>query len=178
MPLTAPTNCWTATERNYAEAVANSVAFQAMVGASTAAQARAFIYHDELDHPLDGSAYTPDELAERRHYAMVYCEGYGKRRQASSRFEPRGECTLYLARLVPSLSLNSDIPTELWRQWKNIIGDIVQQTVDYAEAHINGGPYTMAYDVTDGPGFNHRDKWASQGAWQGVEFTLTWGVES
>jgi len=174
MPLTSPTNCWTNAEDRFATAVANSAAFQTLVGAANATAAAAQVFFDELDDPLDGESFKGRELQDIGSYAQVYCPEYRKQRGGSSRLDPYGACVLYVSRMITDMQSESELTAELWRTGKNSFGDIADQVVSYLEAQ--GGPYVMAWEVSDGPGFNSRDKWATQGAWQGVEITFTWGL--
>lgn len=178
MALEAPSNCWTTAEAKFAEAVANATAFQSLTETDNATDAAAFVFGEQLDEPLNGVAYTQDELAELRHYAQVYHafeNPFGIARVQSNIWLPFGSAVLYVERLVRAAELGEDdVPQAVERLFKNRMGDLPSQIVDYLET--NGGPHIRSITVTEGPGYNDQSRWGSQGMWQGCAFQIDWGL--
>lgn len=180
MPVAAPTNCWTYAESSIATAIANSAAFQAMTGTDNATDAAQHVYGEQLDEPIDGEAYTRADREQRhQHIAQVYSstdQPYGKRRGASSRFEPFGVAVVYLERLATEVERTAaEVPQELERAFKNTVGDVIDQIIAYLDE--NGGPIVTGVTVEDGPGWNEQKRWKDDGAWQGCGMLVTWGIE-
>ena len=178
MSIEAPTNCWTSSEQAIADAVANSARFQQIVGVSNATDATALVFGEQIADPETGETYDLAELQNLKHYAQVYSADenpYGKRRSPTSRFEPFGSVILFIERLVTDWDQNAtDAPESVHRWSKNRAGDVVDQIISYLDD--NGGPFIRTVVVTDGPGLNSREKWKTQGMWQGIEFTIDWGL--
>lgn len=180
MAIPSPTNCWTATEAKIATAIANSAAFQSFTETSTALAAGALVFGEQLDEPLNGEAYTRAEETQRHlRYAQVYSapqQPYGKRRLQTRTLEPYGTATIFIEGLVREIELNiADVPQEHERRFKNTIGDIMDDILDYL--FTNGGPHISDFHVEDGPGWNPRELWEANGAWQGCELLISWGFE-
>lgn len=181
MTLPAPTNCWTGAEAKIANAVANSAAFMALVGAGSATEAAQLVFGEQLDVPLNSDAYTPDQrMQELSKYAQVYSdqeEPYGKRRLQSQRMEAFGVAVLYIERLVADVerSAQANVPQYFERDFKNKVGTIIDEVISYL--YVNGGPIIQTVAVDDGPGWNDRDRWPDEGAWQGCGAKLAWGLE-
>lgn len=180
MTLEAPSNCWTAAEAKIASAVAASAAFQALTGTTDATAAAAYVFGEQLDEPLDGVAFTKDELANQRHYAQVYHaedRPYGITRTTSQRLIPYGTAHVYVERLVTEQERNGDdIPQAVERLFKNRIGDLMEDIPEWCLE--NGGPHIRSVIVVEGPGYNEKAKWESQGMWQGCGFEVVWGQVS
>lgn len=180
MAIPSPTNCWTSTEAKIAAAIANSAAFQAFTETSDATAAGAFVFGEQVDEPLNGEAYTRDEETQRHmRYAQVYSapqQPYGKRRLQTRAYEPFGSAVIYIEGLVREIELSgADIPQEHERRFKNTIGDIMDDILDYLDT--NGGPQVSSMTVEDGPGWNPVEEWEANGAWQGCELQISWGFE-
>lgn len=190
MPLETPSNCWTLAEAAIAEAVAHSAAFQALTETTGDANAAArLVFGEQLNEPFNGEAFTKDELANLRHYAQVYHafeRPYGKARGATNMRLPFGTAIVFVERLVRDVERNeipADVPAEDWdvdqaieRLFKNRIGDLIDQLFDYLEE--NGGPHLRSVVVIEGPGFNERNRWDSQGMWQGATLEVAWGLQA
>ena len=178
MAVEAPTNCWTLAEQAIATAVANSAAFQWVTETANAADAGKFVFGEQKDEPLDGETYDKSELENQLAYAQVYStnEGpYGKQRSATNRFEPFGSIVIFVERLVREADQNiTDAPEQTHRWFKNRMGDLVDEVIAYIDN--NGGPFIRTVAVTDGPGLNSRDRWQQQGMWQGIEWSIDWGL--
>lgn len=180
MPIAAPTNCWTQSEATLATAIANSAAFQAMVGAADATEASAWVFGEQLDAPLDGQSYDLDESQDlHRHIAQVYSARsgpYGKRRTETRTYWAFGVAVIYIERLVSEASRErAEIPQAIEREFKNTIGDIIDDILEWLET--NGGVEVGSIVVDDGPGWNPRERWGADGAWQGVALLVEWGQQ-
>lgn len=178
MAIEAPTNCWTTAESRLATAVANSAAFQSIVGAEDATEAAHRVFGEQVDQPLNGDAYTKDELAQLFAYAQVYHgidAPYGVFLSNTNTYWPFGSTIIFIERLVTDAERNgSDIPSSVERLFKNRIGDLIDEVCAWTRQE--GGPLIRTFEVTDGPGFNAHDRWNSSGMWQGVELTVGWGI--
>lgn len=178
MAIESPSNCWTKDEAKIAESVANSAAFQSLLGLDDEIEAARKVFGEQLDQPLNGDAYTKDELANLKGYAQVYHSDeapYGIFLANTNTFWSYGSTIVFIERLVTKEDLNgSDVPSSVERLFKNRIGDLMEQICSWNVR--NGGPRIRSIDVTDGPGFNPRDRWESKGCWQGVELTVAWGI--
>jgi len=175
MAIEAATNCWTNAEAKIATALANSARFREIVEASDATAAAAKIFGEQVARPADGHAFTREELAVMKAYGQVYSgdEGPYGRRFENSRMVPYGTAIIYIERLVTEYEQNNEVPASVERWFKNRIGDVMVQVEDYLRETV--GLIVKSFDVSDGPGLNHRDSWKSQGMWQGIELTLEWG---
>jgi hypothetical protein len=178
MPIEAPSNCWTKAEAKIATAVANSTAFQSLVNAEDSTEAAAKVFGEQVDEPLNGNAYTKDELDNLLCYAQVYHAidtPYGVLRTNTNTAWPFGSVIIFIERLVTDEERNgADVPSAVERKFKNRIGDLIDEVIDWLDD--NEGPHIRSIEVTDGPGFNQQDRWKTKGMWQGVELTATWGI--
>lgn len=178
MAIEAPSNCWTRNELKIATAVANSAAFQSLVRAEDATEAARRVFGEQLDQPLNGDAYTKDELANLFAYAQVYHgidSPYGVFLSNTNTYWPFGSTIIFIERLVTDAERNgSDVPSSVERLFKNRIGDLIDEVCAYLRQE--GGPLVRTFEVSDGPGFNPKDRWDSAGCWQGVELTLGWRI--
>jgi hypothetical protein len=186
MPLEAPNNCWPANLQKFADALANSAKFQALVEAANAIEAAAFIFGRRLTHTRNGHAWTADELAELRHYAMVFGDPatpYGKHGPhligGGAYDDPHGATIVAVGRLVPEAELvahgadRTGLSDEHDRQWQNIVGKLAEEILSWLDA--NGGPYPVtSFNVTDDYS-SRAENAATQGVWQYSELTYTWG---
>ena len=186
MPLEAPNNCWPANLQKFADALANSAKFQGLTGTADAAAATAFIFGKRLTHSRDGHVWTRDELAELRHYALVYGDPatpYGKHGPhligGGAYDEPHGTTIVAVGRLVLEKYLvaqsadRTGLTDEHDRQWQNIAGKIADEILSWLDA--NGGPHPVTnFEVSDD--YETRAENApAQGIWQYTEFTFTHG---
>jgi len=183
MPLEAPNNCWPANLQKFTDALSNSVQFQSLVEAATAAAALTRVFGQRLTHTRDGHAWTADELANLRYYGLVYGDPatpYGKHLQSNACYLPHGVAIVYLARLVPERDLvnpgqgNTGLSDAHDRQWQNIVGTIIDQVLAWLDT--NGGPYPIpSVEVSD----NYEtpaENIANQGCWQTCEVTFSYGL--
>lgn len=180
MAIEAPTNCWTSAEAAIGAAIAASAAFGLILGPEFAGSPGSRVFGEQLDDPLDGNVYGKGELAERRAYAQVYSaqeSAYGLVRTNSNMLLPFGSAVVFIERLVTDAEqadADVDMPAAIERFFKNRIGELMLQIDEWLQ--LNGGPWVRTISVTDGPGYNPRDKWRQQGVWQGVELVVSWAT--
>lgn len=180
--MESPSNCWTIAEARIADAVARSAAFQSLTETSDATAAAAYVFGEKVGEPVDGHAFTKDELAQLKHYAQVYSahdHPYGVS-YGANRPTPYGSAVVYVERLVTEAEQHSgEQPDDSERLFKNRIGDLMDEIHAWlGGAAAEDGLYIRRIHVTDGPGLNPSDRWKSQGMWQGCELTVDWGLVS
>jgi hypothetical protein len=177
MPVPAATNCWTKAEAALATALSNSAAYQALTGTGDAAAALAKISGEELAWPADGEAFSAAELAAKPVKTLVgstEAEPYSVTRSESNRFEPAGNIVIIIERLVAEATIAAASgPQELEVQFKNTIGDIIDEVMTYC---ANYGPWVRRMRPESGPGWAPRKHWPSLGRLQGVSITVEWGL--
>lgn len=180
MPLAAPNNCWPNLLQKFADAVANSAAFQAMARAADEVEATSRIFGKRLTYSRDGRRYTREQLEELFGYAQVYGDPnspYGKHIGGGMQYHPHGQTCIILARIVTDLegdkANDSTGLTEIHdRDWQNIAGTVADEVLSWLKE--NGGPKpVLGFDVTldDETPAVHQ---GTQGCWQGCEFTFSW----
>lgn len=182
MPLAAPNNCWPANLQKFTDALSNSAQFQTLVEAADAAAALARIFGKRLTWSADGHAWTPDELATLRYYAMVYGDPgtpYGKHLQNNACYLPHGVTVVALGRLVLEKDLvdhgkgRTGLSDTHDRDWQNIVGTVIDQMLAWLPE--NAGPYPITtVDVTDDSETRAQNQ-PRQGMWQFTELTFIHG---
>lgn len=179
MALEAPTNCWTKAQAAIVAALANSARFRDLIDSTTVSDAEKSIYANRVQNPANGHAYTLDELQELRHYAQVYAseEGaYGISFLGNGRPQSDGNHIIHIAKLVTDLRQSVELPAEIERKFENRIGDLMLEVASYMREY--SGPLVRTMVVSDGPGENDRKEWESNGRWQMVDITVSWGFNS
>jgi hypothetical protein len=189
MPLATPNNCWPVHLQKFADALAASSQFKALVGLpdGTAEEVGRFVFGQRMTHPRSGPAWTVGELEDLLHYGLVFGDPsspYGKHRTATSHYAPHGTTIVALGRLVPEedqqpepelVGGKSGLSDRNDRDWQNIVGTILDQII--AWLNENGGPWPVTnvdvladYQTTD-------KKQKVQGTWQICELMFSWGRE-
>lgn len=184
MPLASPNNCWPANLQQFVDAVANSNEFQDLVGAADATAATASIFGKRLTHSHSGHAWTADELAQLRGYAMVYGDPtspYGKHVTASTNYLPHGVTIVAVGRLVLEQDLidHGDGRTGLTdthdRDWQNIVGTILDEVLDYLRE--SGGPWPVGNAEVTEDSETKAENQPTRGCWQYCELSFSWREE-
>lgn len=184
--MDAPNNCWPANLAKFADALIASAEFQSLVEmpGGTADAVGKFVFGKRLTHARSGNMWTADELAELRHYALVYGDPerpFGKHLEQNACYRPHGLTVVAVGRLVREKDLAEHGPNrtgltdEHDRQWQNIVGTILDQMLTWLAE--NGGPYPItSADVTDDHE-NRSENQDTQGVWQYTELTFQYGVQ-
>jgi hypothetical protein len=182
MPLAAPTNCWPKLLQKFADSLANSATFQAMVRAADATAATNRIFGKRLSYSRDGRTWTREELDELFAYGQVYSDPnapYGKHLGGGNAFYPHGTTCIILARLVPESELSDDrgggktgLTDAHDRDWQNIVGNVIDETLAWLIE--NGGPWPINGAEITLDDETPAAKQATQGCWQGAEITFPW----
>lgn len=184
--MDAPNNCWPATLAKFADALVASATFQSLVElpGGSAADVGKFVFGKRLTHARSGNVWTAEELANLRHYAMVYGDPerpYGKHLQDNACYKPHGVTVIALGRLVPEKDLaehdanRTGLTDEHDRQWQNIVGLLIEELLTWLAE--NGGPYPIqSVDVTDDHE-NRSENADNQGMWQYSEISFQHGVQ-
>lgn len=182
MPVEAATNCWTSAESLVGAALAELERFQEFVREADAAAAAGKIFVDEKGQPLDGEAYSPDELETLAAYALVSSTGqqpYKLKRAGvtGDLLAASGRLQLFFEELVHDDEQENAETTKRQtdRRLKNLVGDILADLVDYCDIH--GGPWIREIEVSDGPLHTAEDARPTVGHWQGCEVIVVWGRE-
>lgn len=184
--MDAPNNCWPANLAKFADALVASTTFRTLVELpeGTDDDVAKFVFGKRLTHTRSGIVWTADELANLRHYAMVYSDPerpFGKHLEHNACYRPHGVVCVALGRLVleKDLSDHGDNRTGLTdvhdRQWQNIVGTILDEMLAWLAE--NGGPYPIpSVEVTDDHE-NRSENAPTQGVWQYTELTFQYGVQ-
>ncbi len=187
MTLATPTNCWTYHEQLFADAVANSEAFIAFVGAASATDAKDKIFGERVTHPRSGRTYTVDELANLGSHARVFPSAdqpYGKHAASNGvrQLYPHGRMIVEFCRFVSESQLekrayDADDRTGLTdqhdRDFRNMHGVAVDEIVEWMDQNGGAGPSLPTFEVIDfgeSPANTH----AQQGVWQVCAYEFTW----
>lgn len=181
--LPTPTNCWPQSLQMFADAVAASTTFQALVNRpeqTVQPPASDFVFGRRLTLARSGRTYTAADLAELRTYAMVQSVDYGKHRTASMCYLPHGATAVALNRLVRAegmvdVGLGAQPSDAQDREWQNVVGSIADEIVTWLGDH--GGPWPInSLDLTVDAETAHEAR-LQQGVWQEVELLFAWGRE-
>lgn len=185
MTLAIPNNCWPANLQKFADALIASAAFQSLVGlpGGAAELVGRFVFGKRLTHTRFGAAWTADELADLKHYAMVFSESYGKHLGAQQNvcYYPHGSVSLNIGRLVVERDLvdHGDGRTGLTdahdRDWQNTAGTILDQMLAWLLE--NGGPYPVLSVEMLADSETRAEHRPQQGMWQNVEWLFEYRVE-
>lgn len=185
MTLEVPNNCWPANLQKVADAVIASAAFQSLVElpGGTADEVGRFVFGKRLTHARSGAAWTVDELADLRFYAMVFSESYGKHLGGKQNYRhyPHGTVSVVLGRLVRDKDLvdhgegRTGLNDVHDRQWQNIAGSVLDEMLDWLTE--NGGPYPVLNVEMLGDSETRVENQPTQGIWQNVEWLLDYRVE-
>lgn len=183
--MDAPNNCWPANTQKFADAVVASPTFRELVGLPYGPdeEVQARVFGKRLRFSRNGRAWTRDELATLRAYAMVFCSPdnpFGYHLVNNAHYESHGAVCVAFGRLIPDADLVDPGPdstglTEAHdRQWENIAGTIIKEVMSWLAE--NGGPYPIpSVSITDN--FEEAAKTAgSVGAWQYTEVTFQYGL--
>lgn len=186
MELEAPNNCWPVNLQSFADAAVASPTFRTLVSlpAGPDDEVAKLVFGKRLRISRSGYAWTADELAQQRAYAMVFSDPsrpFGLHLVNNARYSPHGTVCVALGRLVPAADLvdastTSTGLTELHdRQWQNIVGTFITDILAWLPE--NGGPYPVPMvDITD----DHESKASNsptEGVWQYSEVTFQYNVE-
>lgn len=183
MTLANPNNCWPANMQKFADALANSAAFQTLVEADDATAANDFVFGKRLTHARSERRWTADEWADLRHYGMVFSDPespFGYHLVNNAHYESHGLVIMAIGRLVPESQLvdpqddRTGLNDEHDRDWQNIVGTVITEMLSWLQE--NGGPYPIP-NVEIAEDYETRPKKApATGIWQYTEVHFGYGI--
>lgn len=155
--------------------LANSAAFQTLVGAEDATEAKASIYLHSLPVPADANQYTLAELTGYRPYALLWTTRYEGAHEASDsahRFRENGAMSMQIEQDVASAITTNNAEVEL--RWENTIGNIIGELFDLAGQA--GYLAITRISANDGLHRTHPDQYATLGDSQWADLEVEWGT--
>lgn len=155
--------------------LANSQAFQSLVGAANATEALTRVYGDQLPKPAVGTEHTLAELVALRPYAIVFIpshHGWQIERDASgdSCWNSSGIVHCIIQRSVPEV--DKDDHAKVDKDFRLIGGDIVSDLVGMAEEMQRLAMHKIS---VSGPYRTKNTELKSIGDAQAYEFMVEWG---
>jgi hypothetical protein len=181
--LEAATNTWTAVEAAAAAALPKLAAFRSLVGAASEAAAVRHAFVEERGQPENGEFYTLEEQKDLKAYAVVASASESPYRLtragvATELLVASGSLRMWFELLVTDYDAHAEASADasriaMERKFKNRIGDLMEQLVDYWDT--SAGPYIRTVTVLDGPWHTHPEARATEGHWMGVEVGIEWG---
>lgn len=156
--------------------LAACASFRALCEVSTPSAALAKIHPEGLPEPANKVAYTVEELVGYRPHAIVYTDergGFEKTAESFGNFDAAGRLKLRLERNCPA-TLDDEPTSEANLEWKNIVGQIIDELCTLSAAAASGHLAFRRIAVDYGPFWNAPQTVEDEGSWQGVELGIDW----
>jgi len=176
MPVT-PSGSMSLAQEHFRVTIADCATFRSLVNAADRPAALAHLYHEGLPPPSNGSEHTAEEHDELRPWGIVFTDehrGFQRRVVSTGGFRSSGRLRLRLCRSCDDLT-DLEPTSDAMLEWKNIVGQIIAELCAHS---IAGDPDHLVFDeiaVEYGPFASHPELAPTQGIFQGVELSVSWG---
>jgi len=179
--------CWTYAEQEVLFALPIMPAFQELCEVygedGAAATSEGFVFEDELDLPVNGKAYTEDELLALERFAIVgsvtdHPFSLGHR---GASIDPSGSIFIHLERLIAESALNTAAKRQTERRWsKKLYARILCELLNYfdhLQAEAGGGRLVITSgELVDCLAENKSEYIPTDaGVWHKGTIVLEWG---
>jgi hypothetical protein len=125
LPTITATCCWTKAEEALAKQLANSPTFRTLTGTASEGAALARVWIDALPEAADLERYGIAEYSALFPYGLIYSDDqdgfFGRWAAHPDRMHFGGTIRLVVARTTPSDDID-----EVERDWKNLIGQLIE----------------------------------------------------